>query len=157
MSRWPRRVMVMSSFPGTQTNHRNVYRSKSMLTTRKVRAFYRIEAAPNCVSFDQAACGSERKTRASRAERQFTTTAATMVKDDATVIECVSLNIRENGSGLTSGREFNELVNMTADELETWLHEEQSETAGWDKGDGSGETIGHERCVFHVPFRVASD
>lgn len=42
-------------------------------------------------------------------------------------------------------REFNELVNMTADELEDWLKEEQSESSGWDKGDGSGETIGHER------------
>ncbi|ERF70153.1 hypothetical protein EPUS_00340 [Endocarpon pusillum Z07020] len=50
-----------------------------------------------------------------------------MVKDDETVIE-----------------EFNELVNMTADELEAWLKEEQSESSGWSKSDGSGETIGHE-------------
>jgi len=42
-------------------------------------------------------------------------------------------------------REFNDLVNMTADELEEWLKEEQSETAGWSKDDGSDETIGHER------------
>ena len=42
-------------------------------------------------------------------------------------------------------REFNELVNMTADELETWLKEEQSASSGWSKSDGSGETIGHER------------
>ena len=34
---------------------------------------------------------------------------------------------------------------MTADELEDWLKEEQSRESGWDKGDGSGETIGHER------------
>ncbi|MCJ1225583.1 hypothetical protein MMC12_002232 [Toensbergia leucococca] len=33
---------------------------------------------------------------------------------------------------------------MTAKELEEWLKQEQSETSGWDKGDGSGETIGHE-------------
>ena len=42
-------------------------------------------------------------------------------------------------------REFNELVNMTARELEQYLKEEQSESLGWDKGDGSGETVGHER------------
>ncbi|KAI8961071.1 hypothetical protein F5Y11DRAFT_348823 [Daldinia sp. FL1419] len=50
-----------------------------------------------------------------------------MVKDDQTVIE-----------------EFNELVNMSASDLETWLKEESSESAGWGKDDGSGETIGHE-------------
>lgn len=50
-----------------------------------------------------------------------------MVKDDETVVQ-----------------EFNELVNMTPDELEAWLKEEQSETSGWHKADGSGETIGHE-------------
>ncbi|KAH6645906.1 hypothetical protein BKA67DRAFT_663784 [Truncatella angustata] len=50
-----------------------------------------------------------------------------MVKDNETVIE-----------------EFNELVNMSALDLESWLKEESSESAGWNKGDGSGETIGHE-------------
>ena len=39
----------------------------------------------------------------------------------------------------------NELVNMTAAELEEWLKEEQSENSGWDKGDGSGETVDNER------------
>ena len=34
---------------------------------------------------------------------------------------------------------------MTAGELEDWLKEEQSAGSGWDKGDGSGETVGHER------------
>ena len=34
---------------------------------------------------------------------------------------------------------------MTADELEDWLQEEQSQSSGWDKGDGSGESVGHER------------
>lgn len=42
-------------------------------------------------------------------------------------------------------REFNELVNMSAAELEKWLKGESSESAGWSKDDGSGETIGHER------------
>lgn len=46
---------------------------------------------------------------------------------------------------ILSHREFNELVNMTADELETWLREEQSQGAGWSKDDGSNETIGHDR------------
>lgn len=34
---------------------------------------------------------------------------------------------------------------MTADELESWLKEEQSQESGWSKDDESGETIGHER------------
>ncbi|KAI1095372.1 hypothetical protein F5B19DRAFT_341715 [Rostrohypoxylon terebratum] len=50
-----------------------------------------------------------------------------MVKDTQTVIE-----------------EFNDIVNMSASDLETWLKEESSESAGWSKSDGSGETIGHE-------------
>ncbi|MCJ1242921.1 hypothetical protein MMC30_000117 [Trapelia coarctata] len=50
-----------------------------------------------------------------------------MVKDDETVI-----------------KEFNELVNMSSNELEAWLKEESSEGAGWSKSDGSGETIGHD-------------
>ncbi|KAK4550201.1 hypothetical protein LTR36_003168 [Oleoguttula mirabilis] len=50
-----------------------------------------------------------------------------MVKDDETVVQ-----------------EFNELVNMSADELQEWLGSEESAGAGWSKDDGSGETIGHE-------------
>ncbi|KAK3327606.1 hypothetical protein B0T19DRAFT_484684 [Cercophora scortea] len=50
-----------------------------------------------------------------------------MVKDDETVI-----------------REFNELVNMTAEELEDWLKTEASTDSGWSKNDGSGESVGHE-------------
>ncbi|KAK9417597.1 putative Meiosis protein SPO22/ZIP4 like-domain-containing protein [Seiridium unicorne] len=50
--------------------------------------------------------------------------------------------------GLT--REFNELVNMSASDLETWLKEESSESAGWSKEDGSGETIGHERKIIDI-------
>ncbi|KAL8716990.1 MAG: hypothetical protein Q9225_005726 [Loekoesia sp. 1 TL-2023] len=50
-----------------------------------------------------------------------------MVKDNDTVIQ-----------------EFNELVNMSSSELEDWLKEEQSESSGWSKDDGSGETVGHE-------------
>ncbi|KAK8038870.1 hypothetical protein PG993_007281 [Apiospora rasikravindrae] len=41
-------------------------------------------------------------------------------------------------------REFNELVNMSASDLEGWLKGESSESAGWAKDDGSGETVGHE-------------
>ncbi|KAK3378477.1 hypothetical protein B0H63DRAFT_525703 [Podospora didyma] len=56
-----------------------------------------------------------------------------MVKDTETVI-----------------REFNELVNMTADELDEWLEIEASTNSGWTKdkfargGGSSGETVGHE-------------
>ncbi|KAK0615917.1 hypothetical protein B0T17DRAFT_539593 [Bombardia bombarda] len=50
-----------------------------------------------------------------------------MVKDNDTVI-----------------REFSELVNMTADELEEWLKTEASTDSGWSKDDGSGESVGHE-------------
>ncbi|KAH7336637.1 hypothetical protein BKA65DRAFT_596591 [Rhexocercosporidium sp. MPI-PUGE-AT-0058] len=50
-----------------------------------------------------------------------------MVKDNETVI-----------------KEFNELVNMTAAELEKWLEGEDSTSSGWRKDDGSGETIGHD-------------
>jgi hypothetical protein len=42
-------------------------------------------------------------------------------------------------------REFNELVNMSADELKEWLKGEDSAGSGWSKNDDSGETIGHER------------
>lgn len=38
--------------------------------------------------------------------------------------------------------EFNEIVNMSASELEEWLKSESSESAGW--GGESGETVGHE-------------
>lgn len=34
---------------------------------------------------------------------------------------------------------------MSADELKEWLGSDESIGAGWDKDDGSGETIGHER------------
>ena len=36
-------------------------------------------------------------------------------------------------------------MNMSAEELTDWLKGGASEGAGWDKGDGSEETIGHER------------
>ncbi|RMY74402.1 hypothetical protein D0863_03267 [Hortaea werneckii] len=54
-----------------------------------------------------------------------------MVKDDETVIQQKS-------------REFNDLVNMTANELKDWLQQSSSEDAGWSKDDGSGESVGHE-------------
>ncbi|KAJ4519490.1 hypothetical protein HRR83_004486 [Exophiala dermatitidis] len=40
--------------------------------------------------------------------------------------------------------DFNNTVNMTADELEEWLRGDESQKAGWSKNDGSGESIGHE-------------
>ncbi|GFZ45789.1 hypothetical protein JCM24511_03519 [Saitozyma sp. JCM 24511] len=41
-------------------------------------------------------------------------------------------------------KDFNELVNMTADELDAFLKTEGSESTGWSKSDGSGESVGHE-------------
>ncbi|KAJ0385007.1 hypothetical protein COL922a_007216 [Colletotrichum nupharicola] len=42
--------------------------------------------------------------------------------------------------------EFNEYVNMTAEELESWLKSGDSNSAGWPKDDaeGDGETVGHD-------------
>ncbi|CAD6571671.1 MAG: hypothetical protein TREMPRED_000347 [Tremellales sp. Tagirdzhanova-0007] len=40
--------------------------------------------------------------------------------------------------------DFNEIVNMTADELDAFLKTESSNTTGLSKEDGSGESIGHE-------------
>ncbi|KAH9240881.1 hypothetical protein K456DRAFT_1821343 [Colletotrichum gloeosporioides 23] len=42
--------------------------------------------------------------------------------------------------------EFNEYVNMTAEELESWLKSGDSNSAGWPKDDaeGDGETAGHD-------------
>lgn len=67
-----------------------------------------------------------------------------MVKDNETVVEYVAFD-PDHHAALSQISEFNELVNMTAGELEEWVKEEQSENSGWDKGDGSGETVGHER------------
>ncbi|PWY98993.1 hypothetical protein BCV70DRAFT_191861 [Testicularia cyperi] len=39
-------------------------------------------------------------------------------------------------------KEFHELVNMTADELEKWLKSKDSTSSGWTNGEG-GETVGH--------------
>ena len=51
-----------------------------------------------------------------------------MPKDDETVIQ-----------------EFNEIVNMTASELKSWLQEESSQSSGWSKDSSEdSETIGHE-------------
>ncbi|CAH0026327.1 unnamed protein product [Clonostachys rhizophaga] len=41
-------------------------------------------------------------------------------------------------------QEFNELVNMTASELEKWLKSGDSNSAGWPKQDTSGESVGHD-------------
>ena len=77
------------------------------------------------------------------AVRHLSVTQRKMVKDNETVIEYASL-IQLPTFVLIKSSEFNELVNMTAGELEEWLKQEQSESSGWEKGDGSGETVGHE-------------
>merc|ERR1712054_483736 len=42
-------------------------------------------------------------------------------------------------------KEFNEIVNMTASELEKWLKSDDSRSAGWPKGEGEdGESVGHD-------------
>ncbi|KAL6914556.1 hypothetical protein FSST1_012316 [Fusarium sambucinum] len=41
-------------------------------------------------------------------------------------------------------QEFNEVVNMTASELEKWLKSDDSNSAGWPKEDENGETVGHD-------------
>ena len=40
--------------------------------------------------------------------------------------------------------EFNELVNMKASELESWLKSDDSQSAGWPKEGEDGESVGHE-------------
>lgn len=40
--------------------------------------------------------------------------------------------------------DFNRVVNMTASELEEWLKSNDSNSAGWPKDDGSGESVGHD-------------
>ena len=39
-------------------------------------------------------------------------------------------------------QEFNELVNMSADELEAWLKTGDSSSSGWQGGSEDGETVG---------------
>ncbi|KAF7561148.1 hypothetical protein G7046_g2980 [Stylonectria norvegica] len=41
-------------------------------------------------------------------------------------------------------QEFNELVNMTAAEIEKWLKSDDSNSAGWPKENEDGETVGHD-------------
>lgn len=41
-------------------------------------------------------------------------------------------------------KEFNELVNMTATDLEKWLKSDDSNSAGWPKETEDGETVGHD-------------
>ena len=40
--------------------------------------------------------------------------------------------------------DFNKIVNMTGAELEGWLKSDDSNSAGWPKDDGSGESVGHD-------------
>lgn len=82
----------------------------------------------------------------------------------STVLVLFLSNRRQNGQAGRSGRrvsslerleqpdnmlmkyrEFNEIVNMSADELKDWLQGDESSESGWSKDDGSGETVGHER------------
>ncbi|KAI1824506.1 hypothetical protein F4861DRAFT_538965 [Xylaria intraflava] len=74
-----------------------------------------------------------------------------MVKDTQTVIQygdphaTLHQQTKHNANVyILLSREFNELVNMSAKDLETWLKGTSSQSAGWSKGDESGETIGHE-------------
>lgn len=41
-------------------------------------------------------------------------------------------------------KEFNDLVNMTVSELEAWLDSEDSQAAGWPKGEDGKESVGHD-------------
>ncbi|KAG5927911.1 hypothetical protein E4U42_001553 [Claviceps africana] len=41
-------------------------------------------------------------------------------------------------------QEFNDLVNMTASELEKWLKSSESNSAGWPKDSEDGESVGHD-------------
>ena len=54
-------------------------------------------------------------------------------------------------------REFNDLVNMTAPELEEWLKDEESTGSGLSKDDGSGETVGHESGRKIIKVRLRPD
>ncbi|KAI1627575.1 hypothetical protein EDD37DRAFT_266614 [Exophiala viscosa] len=67
------------------------------------------------------------KTVLLKTRKPFTTSSFKMVKSDEDVT-----------------KDFNNTVNMTADELEKWLKGGDSQTSGWSKNDGSGESIGHE-------------
>lgn len=81
-----------------------------------------------------------------------------MVKDTETVIEYTTTFHPSPHMTIiltTPPREFNELVNMTASDLETWLKSDDSTGAGWSKDDGSGETIGHERLVGLLIFSIS--
>ena len=70
----------------------------------------------------------------------------TMVKDNDTVIEYLHACYLSFRTVLTrnSNREFNDIVNMSASDLKSWLKQEESSSSGWSKDDGSGETVGHE-------------
>ena len=67
-----------------------------------------------------------------------------MVKDDDTTIK-YELSSGWNVDHILTPvhREFNDIVNMTPDDLKSWLGQDRSAKAGWSKGDG--ETVGHER------------
>jgi hypothetical protein len=54
--------------------------------------------------------------------------------------------MKQNHTAKANGvSEFNDLVNMSAADLQDWLQTSKSTGAGWQKNDGSNETVGHER------------
>lgn len=50
---------------------------------------------------------------------------------------------------------------MSAQELDEWLKSESSTSSGWEKSDGSGETVGHDSVwrllVLRRPRQVLTD
>lgn len=44
-------------------------------------------------------------------------------------------------------KEFNEIVNMTVDELKSWIENEGSKSAGWTGDSNGGETVGHDSAT----------
>ncbi|GAA6006627.1 DUF3140 domain-containing protein [Rhodotorula paludigena] len=53
-------------------------------------------------------------------------------------------------------KEFNEYVNMTADELREWLETEDSQSSGWSK-DNSGKVESGQESVGHESGRKIID
>lgn len=56
------------------------------------------------------------------------------------------------------GREFDEAVNMTPKELETFLETDESKEVGWKDSDGS-ESVGHEsgRRIVAIKHKKKAD
>lgn len=54
-------------------------------------------------------------------------------------------------------KEFKDLVNMTASELDKWLKTDESKNTGWDSGDG--EAIGHKsgKAIVDILHKKKAD